>query len=137
MKTDTVVTVATPAYNGPANQAHTALEPGQYTCTFAQDGAQWHATLKVHDRHNSSLFDLYTTPIGPVGATYRRNGGWWEGVVKQGKTVVGSCGHLHHNRDQSTARHGESARACADRLLNIVTGDPTAAAKAHGWYREG
>lgn len=67
-------------------------------------------------------------------ATYRARGHAWEGVVKDadGK-IVATCGHAHRNRDQSTHFSGPSARSCAYQLLNEVTGDPQAAAKAQGW----
>lgn len=74
--------------------------------------------------------------MAEMRATYRRRGNGWEGVVKDaGGAIVAVCGHYHHNRDQYTSLRGPSARDCAYELLNKVTGDPTAAAKARGWFR--
>lgn len=47
----------------------------------------------------------------------RGTGGGWEGVLRDGRKVILTCGHRHHNRDTSTQASGVSARNCIATLL--------------------
>lgn len=60
-------------------------------------------------------FDRYTLTLGSLRAgTFRRGdgGGWYEGVLREGKAAVWHCGHSHKTRDQSYPTR-PSARDCA------------------------
>lgn len=46
------------------------------------------------------------------------NVGHWEGVLRDGKRVVWTCGHLHTCRDQDSRRLGKAARRCAEEALH-------------------
>lgn len=46
----------------------------------------------------------------------RGDGGWYEGVLRDGSTITWWCGHLHQNRDTSS-RTRPSARDCATKEL--------------------
>lgn len=50
---------------------------------------------------------------------YKGHTGAWTGVVRDGKTIVGECGHLHRNRDGGNA----PARGCIVKLAKAATGN--------------
>lgn len=62
-------------------------------------------------------FDRYTMNYAGLSAGTTRtgdrgDGGWYEGVLRDGKTVAWRCGHSHKTRDQSYPTR-PSARDCA------------------------
>jgi hypothetical protein len=44
--------------------------------------------------------------------TRRTGSGRYEGVLRDGKQIVATCGHGHQNRDESSRTNGISARHC-------------------------
>jgi hypothetical protein len=46
----------------------------------------------------------------------RGDGGWYEGVLRDGRKITWRCGHLHHNRDNSSPAR-PAARGCAAKEL--------------------
>lgn len=67
---------------------------------------------------------------------------WWEGVLRDGDSVVWACGHMHENRDKPFDASGISAIGCAGTVAYGAE-DPEAAKryaaqyadpKARRWY---
>lgn len=44
----------------------------------------------------------------------------WTGVLREGRKVVWSCGHVHTNRDQQSRTNGRPAHECAHMVLAAV-----------------
>jgi hypothetical protein len=59
----------------------------------------------------------------------RIDGDSYEGVLRDGRRIVASCGHRHHNRDESSATNGISARHCI-RSLVLAARNPDYATQA-------
>ena len=57
----------------------------------------------------------------------RRHAFGYEGVIRDGKHVIASCGHAHRNRDLSTQASGRSARDCITGLAKAGRNEHTAA----------
>lgn len=49
--------------------------------------------------------------------TTKKNSAYWQGAIRVEKTVVWTCEHAHHNRDQSSTTNGTCAVECAKRVL--------------------
>lgn len=49
--------------------------------------------------------------------TRAHDDGRYEGVLRDGRKVAVSCGHRHHNRDESSQTNGVSARHCIRALV--------------------
>jgi hypothetical protein len=50
-------------------------------------------------------------------ASYRNRGNTWEGVIRQGRKIIHTCGHSHHNRDQDSRHWGPAAISCANAMM--------------------
>lgn len=58
--------------------------------------------------------------VRPLRIGTRAGGGLYEGVLRDGTRIVATCGHQHHNRDQSTGTSGRSARDCITNLARCA-----------------
>lgn len=59
----------------------------------------------------------------------RRDDDRYEGVLRDGTKIVATCGHSHHNRDESSQTNGRSARACIYTLIACCRNPEMAAAE--------
>jgi hypothetical protein len=74
-------------------------------------------------------------PVLRLG-TRRLDGDRYEGVLRQGTTIVAGCGHRHHNRSESSRTNGISAWHCA-RALAMSARHPGYAAGEAARIRNG
>jgi hypothetical protein len=77
--------------------------------------------MKCNPRHGQPCIDdvchsmgsCAWPPAAPIGTvSTRKVGNFYKGVLRDGKTIVWECGHLHRNRDMSPGIR-QSARDCA------------------------